>query len=199
MWPQEIRTGRYAIHRSWTKWFFALVEEVLLAEPKVPVTVKVGWRTVLTAADAGADIILGACPFGATLHLGHRANAAEGFLEGLFVGDEVHVVTDPNRGEIVGTIVRTHRGNVLKPDLVQIYGPDGEPIGYLVERGSYRMRQIAFFLPVRYELIAWGESLGTIRESFRVLAKRYRVDMSRCGGRMDPRLMLACALLVFGR
>jgi hypothetical protein len=108
----------------------------------------------------------------------------------------VYDLTDAKTGAHVGS-VRSKGLRSLIRDEIEIFAPDGRLIGHLREKGASILRRFFPWLTSKHDIEIGGQIVATVRQKFRFFVKEFDVDQPvvALGDDVDPRLVLACALL----
>jgi hypothetical protein len=101
-------------------------------------------------------------------------------------------ITDMTSGEILG-IVQSRGLRSLVRDRFVVFDRDGNQIGMMEEEGNSLLRRFFPFLTSRHTLVIRDEHVAHVQQIFRFITKEFEVQLSPA--RVDPRFVLACALL----
>ncbi|BCJ51524.1 hypothetical protein Asp14428_29990 [Actinoplanes sp. NBRC 14428] len=204
-WPEQILTGRYAFRTrrregvagALAEGLRLVSDELLDAADTRQLQVLVGGRPVMVVMQdvRGAWLpappgpkVCGIDPVGPLLTL---LPVTEGNA-----GWRIADVLDNRLGRVIGTLETT--GGFVRPVRTVILDPSRRVAGTMTE-------PLASFLFQWLQLgIGWGRRRFTfrvdgrpvarIRQVSRLWAREFLVDVSEVGGRLDPRLVLACGV-----
>jgi uncharacterized protein YxjI len=101
-------------------------------------------------------------------------------------------ITDDATGLPLGTVQKRGLKSIVR-DKFLILDPTGAEIGYMEEQGASIMRRIFPFLTSKHAIFMNGAQVAAVNQRFRFFNKEFDVEMK--GGNIDPRFVLACALL----
>jgi len=209
-WPEQILTGRYTF-RTRRRDFLAaipggIVEELsgLDATPgNEQLHVRIDDRSVMVVmrdrhrawapAPAGPKVC-GIDQPGPLLSLLRRPRTGAGSQS--WLAPRVSDVLDNRLGMVIGTLHTT--GGVVRPTRTVITDPDGRVAGFmsqsLLSWACQPPQSFMGFRMLRFTFTVEGRRVAHLRHSSRRFAKEFRADVSRAGGLLDPRLILACAI-----
>lgn len=101
-------------------------------------------------------------------------------------------VTDEMSGRVLGTVQKRGFKSIVR-DKFLILDPSGAEIGYMEEQGASILRRFIPLLTSKHAIVMNGAQVAFVRQKFRFFTKEFDVEMS--AGTIDPRFVLACALL----
>lgn len=104
-------------------------------------------------------------------------------------------VTDAQTGESMGTLRKRFARSLVR-DTWDILDTAGEPVGIVEEVGESLLRRFFPILPSRHEIRIGDQVVARIRQVFRFFVKQHELDLSPGLGKIDPRLAVACTILV---
>lgn len=78
-------------------------------------------------------------------------------------------------------------------DRLVVMSPRGEEVGAMEEIGASLVRRIVPFMRSRHRLVMHGQETAVMRQISRVLSTEFELEVRP--GPVDPRFVLACALL----
>ena len=108
-------------------------------------------------------------------------------------------VTDVATGERVGAMKREGVRSSLMRDKWTILGQDDRKIGEVNEDTLFwalLRRFLSNLIPETFHVHVAGKEIGTIAQAFNPFILTYRVDFSRAGALLDPRLGVAMVVLL---
>jgi nucleoside diphosphate kinase len=101
-------------------------------------------------------------------------------------------VTDEMSGRVLGTVQKRGFKSIVR-DKFLILDPAGVEIGYMEEQGASILRRFIPLLTSKHAIVMNGAQVAFVRQKFRFFTKEFDVEMT--AGTIDPRFVLACALL----
>ena len=101
-------------------------------------------------------------------------------------------VTDEMSGRVLGTVQKRGFKSIVR-DKFLILDPEGVEIGYMEEQGASILRRFIPLLTSKHAIVMNGAQVAFVRQKFRFFTKEFDVEMT--AGTIDPRFVLACALL----
>jgi uncharacterized protein YxjI len=101
-------------------------------------------------------------------------------------------VTDEMSGRVLGTVQKRGLKSIVR-DKFLILDPEGAEIGYMEEQGASILRRFIPLLTSKHAIVMNGAQVAFVRQKFRFFTKEFDVEMT--AGTIDPRFVLACALL----
>ncbi|MEZ4362830.1 MAG: hypothetical protein R3B48_21745 [Kofleriaceae bacterium] len=101
-------------------------------------------------------------------------------------------IIDAATGSVVATIQKRGLKSLVR-DTFLILDPSGNQIGTMEEHGHSILRRILPILTSKHELTINGRQVAFVRQLFRFFTREFQIDLQPSA--MDPRLVLACALL----
>jgi hypothetical protein len=91
--------------------------------------------------------------------------------------------------------VRTRGLSFLFRDAWDILDPDDRVCGEMVEDTLSWLRRLVHFWPGRHHIQIGGEVVARLTQAFRIFRKEFRLEMVQTDNPVDPRFLVACALL----
>jgi hypothetical protein len=91
--------------------------------------------------------------------------------------------------------VRTRGLSFLFRDAWDILDPDDRVCGEMVEDTLSWLRRLVHFWPGRHHIQIGGEVVARLTQAFRIFRKEFRLEMVQTDNPVDPRVLVACALL----
>ncbi|RZU51432.1 hypothetical protein EV385_3260 [Krasilnikovia cinnamomea] len=205
-WPEELLTGRYALRvrevggsSTAAKVFYGILEvitaELIEIEPTEPtryleIHVKGQFRlAVLQRRERWQNLPVGfsICavdPVRPLLTI--QLQRSEQSRRGDRFTPASYQVFDPRDNTPVGFLERW--GGFLHPARTVIYDPGHRRVGHLAETAVSWLGGPVPFIDPKYHVVAGGQRVARVYG-----AVGLAVDVARLGGRIDPRLVLACA------
>ncbi|MBI1808690.1 MAG: hypothetical protein HYR75_02225 [Gemmatimonadetes bacterium] len=107
-------------------------------------------------------------------------------------------VTDPNDGRRLGTL-RSRGFRSIVRDTWDLLGESEQEIGIMTEDGWSMLRHLVPILVGHWHVEVGGETVATIDQRFRLFTKEYRLTIHASRSGVDPRFLMACALLALMR
>lgn len=107
-------------------------------------------------------------------------------------------VTDAQTGEKVGTIRARGLKSILH-DTWDILDLNDQPVGLFTEDSLAILRRFLPILLGKWHGEMGGQKVVMLSQVFRFFTKEFTLDLSMSGGRIDPRLAVACSLLALTR
>ncbi len=107
-------------------------------------------------------------------------------------------VTDPNDGRWLGTLRSRGLKSILR-DTWDLLSQDEQPIGLMTEDGMSILRRFLPILPGHWHVELGGQTVARVDQVFRFFVKEYRLTVHAQGANVDPRFLMACALLALMR
>lgn len=101
-------------------------------------------------------------------------------------------VTDEMSGRVLGTVQKRGFKSIVR-DKFLILDAEGAEIGYMEEQGASILRRFIPLLTSKHAIVMNGAQVAFVRQKFRFFTKEFDVEMT--AGTIDPRFVLACALL----
>ncbi|BCJ55140.1 hypothetical protein Asp14428_66150 [Actinoplanes sp. NBRC 14428] len=209
-WPEQVLTGRYTFGTRRRDYFAALPGEALseligtdTGPGRDQLHVRVDGHSVMVVmrdrggawapAPAGPKVCGIERP-GPLLSLVRRPRVMAGWQS--WFAPRVSDVLDNRLGTIVGTLHTT--GGVVRPARTVIAGPTGRVAGHMTQpvlSWACQLPQLFVgFRMLRFTFTVDGRRVAHLRHSSRRWMKEFRADVSRSGGLLDPRLILACGV-----
>jgi len=112
--------------------------------------------------------------------------------------DYVYDVTDPSSGTWLGTLKSRGISSIVR-DTWDVLREHGEPIGKVTEDGHSILRRFFPWLTGHWHVELDGRTVATIDQRFRFFIKEYALTIHAAGTGVDPRFLMACALLALLR
>jgi hypothetical protein len=213
-WPEQILTGRYAFRtrrRDGLAWMMAeglrLVSDDLIdVENSRQLQIRIDNRPVMVVVKNTGRVwphvppgpkACGIDPPGPLLTLLWFPRTVGGWRAWLepHTGD----VLDNRLGAVIGTLATT--GGFIRPRHTVIYDPSRRIVGHMRESllsFVFSWLQLGAGLWMRrLNFVVDGRRVARIRQVSRLWAREFRVDVTGVGGRLDPRLVLACGIQEF--
>jgi hypothetical protein len=204
-WPEEVLTGRYTFSTRRRDGLLQalfdtadlLTDGLIEKSRRDRLHLRIGGKPtmVVLAGDyprlPPGIKICGVSPLAALLVLRQRRSDRPAFGAGFFEPDRYDAV-DHRIGVAIGMLETT--GGFVRPERTVIYDPSGRVVGLLTQSVS---ALIGCWLLVglnRYDVTVDGIRVARIQQAWRWWAREYRVHLTPAAGRLDPRLILACAL-----
>lgn len=103
-------------------------------------------------------------------------------------------VTDPATGQRLGAL-RTRGLKSIIRDTWEVLNEADEPVGKVEEEGAALLRRLFPILTGKWKMELDGQLVARIRQVFRFFVKEYALDLTPGQGKVDPRFVLAAALL----
>ena len=103
-------------------------------------------------------------------------------------------ITDDASGLSLGSVQKRGLKSIVR-DKFLILDPAGTEIGYMEEQGASIMRRIFPFLTSKHAIFMNGAQVAFVQQKFRFFNKEFDVDMKTGAGGVEPKFVLACALL----
>jgi hypothetical protein len=101
-------------------------------------------------------------------------------------------VVDHRLGAVIGTLETT--GGFIRPARTVVYDPAHRVVGQLTQPLTALLGQWLLVGRNRFSVSVGGVRVARVRQTRRLWAREFRVDLTVASGRLDPRLILACAL-----
>jgi hypothetical protein len=213
-WPEQILTGRYAFRTRSRDGFASFLstgleiisDELIEVKTRHQLQIRIGNRPVMLVQTTGYPWheppglkVCGIAPPGPLLTLLRHAPREPG--RWWSSEPQVRDVFDNRLATVIGTLETT--GGFRRPTRTVIYDPQRRIVGQMDETlvsfvcqwlqlGQCRLRR-------RLNFTVDGRRVARIRQIAHVWHREFQVDVSPAAGRLDPRLVLACALEQFAR
>lgn len=107
-------------------------------------------------------------------------------------------VSDPQTGGWLGTLRSRGLKSIIR-DTWDLLDQQEQPIGLMTEDGMSILRRIMPILPGHWHVELGGRHVANIDQTFRFFTKEYRLTIHAEGVNIDPRYLMACALLALMR
>ncbi len=101
-------------------------------------------------------------------------------------------VVDAATDQLLGTVQKRGLRSLIR-DKFLILDPAGAEIGHMEEQGASLLRRFIPWLRSRHSVFINGAEAARVQQLFRFFTKEFDVDLDT--GTVDPRFVLACALL----
>jgi uncharacterized protein YxjI len=101
-------------------------------------------------------------------------------------------VFDTQTGQVLGAVQKKGLKSIIRDKFI-LLDPTGAEIGYAEEQGASIMRRLFPFLTSKHAIFVDGQQVAYIKQRFRFFTKEF--DVSLTPSRLDPRFVLAVALL----
>jgi len=101
-------------------------------------------------------------------------------------------VSDASTGRVLGSVQKQGLRSLVR-DKFLILDAGGVEIGHMEEQGASLLRRFVPLLPSKHAVFVGGVQVASVRQIFRFFTKEF--DVALAHSTLDPRFVLACALL----
>lgn len=112
--------------------------------------------------------------------------------------DFTHDVLDARTGALLGAFRMKKLKSIVR-DTWELLDPNSNPVGVLEEDSMGMLRRLVPLLLGHWHLEVGGQTVARVDQTFRFFVKEFVLDTSMSGGRVDPRVAVAGALLALTR
>jgi uncharacterized protein YxjI len=103
-------------------------------------------------------------------------------------------IVDARSHARLGTVQKKGLKSIVR-DTFELLDAQGNVIGHAEEKGAALLRRFFPLLTSKHDIEVGGATVAEIRQKFGFFDKEFHVDLSMGAGRVDPRFVMAVALL----